>query len=268
MIGLFGLLALFTGSLTDTIKENIEIQVFLRNNLEETEVYEVQVLLSEKEYIDAREEKARIRFVSREEAAEEMINENGEDFIKFLGENPLRNAFVINIRPDYQTNQQMDEIKADIEQIPYVYEVVYTPNLVNEINANIDAIGLVIGFFVVILMATVVILINNSIKLAVFSQRFLIRSMQLVGATSLFIKKPFLQRAAWHGALAGLIASGILLVLVVLAANQLQGFQEIMNPADMLLVFGLLVMLGMAVSFSSAYAAVSKYLGMQLDELY
>jgi len=268
MIGLFGLLALFTTNLTKQIQQNIEMQVFLKNNLAETEIYEVQELIGEKVYIAQKDGEPRVTFISKEEAAERLINENGEDFISFLGENPLRHAFIINIRQEFQTNKQMEEIKVGIESMPQVYEVVYTPNLINEINENLDKIGLVLSFFVVILIGTVVILINNSIRLALFSQRFLIRSMQLVGATPAFIKQPFLKRSALHGLFSGLFATGILLVMSYLAMGQLPELKAVFHFGQVVLLSIFLMAIGVLISLSSAYFSVSKYLNMQLDDLY
>ena len=140
--------------------------------------------------------------------------------------------------------------------------------MVDDINNNIQKIGVVIGIFVLILLFTVVILINNAFKLALFSQRFLIRSMQLVGATSFFIKKPFVLRAALHGILSGFIASFILGAIYLLIVQALPDFQQMLFIWQMLMVFLLLLSLGGVIGYLSSYKAVTRYLQMKLDELY
>lgn len=271
MIGLFMLLAIVGGNVSSDLKKGIEIQVFLNKNLDETALEGVAEALSDKEYIDKSKGVASIRFLSKEEGAKALIEDTGEDFIKFLGANPLRDSYIINLGEGYQTNEKLEEVKRDIEKIPDVFEVAYTQNLkqmVDDINDNIKKIGVVIGVFVLILLFTVVILINNAIKLALFSQRFLIRSMQLVGATPFFIKKPFVVRAALHGILSGFIASVILSAIYLLIVQALPDFQQMLFIWQMLFVFILLLSLGGVIGYLSSYKAVTRYLQMKLDELY
>jgi len=271
MIGLFMLLAITGSNISAELKKGIEIQVFLNKNLAESELQEVKAALAEKDYIDKSTGLPRIRFLSKEEGAKALIEDTGEDFIEFLGANPLRDSYIINLGEGYQTNEKLSEVKRDIEQIRHVFEVAYTQNLkqmVDDINDNIEKIGMVLGVFVVILLFTVVILINNAIKLALFSQRFLIRSMQLVGATSFFIKKPFVIRATLHGALSGALAALLLSLIYVLIIQTLPDFTDMLFLWQMLLVFAFLLSLGGLIGYLSAYKAVSRYLKMRLDELY
>lgn len=268
MMGLFFMMVLITNKLTEKLKKDIEVQVFLKRGIGETEEYFVKVALSEKEYIDRKDNEPRIRYVSKEDAAAEMMVAMGEDFISFLGENPLRNAFIIHIREDFHTDEKMEGIKKDIESIQHVYEVAYTKNYVEEINQNIGRIGLVIGAFVSILLATVVILINNAIKLALFSQRFLIRSMQLVGATPFFIKKPFLVRSVLMGGSSGVIASVFVVALLFLSFTQLPEVSLVVPAMGVMLICLALVVLGALIGYLSTYLAVSRYLKMKLEDLY
>jgi cell division transport system permease protein len=268
MMGLFFMMVLITNKLTEKLKKDIEVQVFLKRGIGETEEYFVKVALSEKEYIDRKDNEPRIRYVSKEDAAAEMMVAMGEDFISFLGENPLRNAFIIHIREDFHTDEKMEGIKKDIESIQHVYEVAYTKNYVEEINQNTGRIGLVIGAFVSILLATVVILINNAIKLALFSQRFLIRSMQLVGATPFFIKKPFLVRSVLMGGSSGVIASVFVVALLFLSFTQLPEVSLVVPAMGVMLICLALVVLGALIGYLSTYLAVSRYLKMKLEDLY
>ncbi len=207
MIGLFSIFAIAAKRLTHKLRNDIQVKVFLLNNLSQELKDGIYQVLSEQSYVDLEDGKPRITYLSKDQAATQMIDATGEDFIKFLGENPLRDAYVINITENYYSDEKMSEMKAQLEKVDGVFEVYYPKEQVEEINLNIQRIAIVIGVFVLILMITVVILINNSIKLALFSQRFLIRSMQLVGATPFFIKKPFLLRATFQGVFSGFLAS-------------------------------------------------------------
>lgn len=268
VIGLFGLLALHTNRLTEIIKENIEIQVYLKKNITDNQRIQVQQTLASKDYAATEDGEILITFISKEQAAEEFIKETGENFSEFLGENPLRDAYVLKIAPDFHENAKLKQIKKDVEDMTGVFEVVYIESLVDSINENLTKISLILVGFAIVLLIAVVILINNTIKLALFSQRFLIRSMQLVGAKSSFIQKPFLLRATGHGLLAGLIASGILFGLLNFANQRVEDLSNLQETDKILILFGLLMVLGAVIGFGSTYRAIRKYLRMSLDELY
>ncbi|MBT29512.1 MAG: cell division protein [Thalassobius sp.] len=271
MIGLFFLLVIIARNISSDLKKGIEIQVFLRKGLNEEEIKVIENALASKSYIDQSDGKPRIQFLSKEDAAKTLIEDTGEDFIEFLGANPLRDSYIINLTEDFQNNERLEEIKTDIESIPDVYEVAYTQNLkkmVDDINDNIQILGMVISVFVIILLFTVVVLINNAIKLALFSQRFLIRSMQLVGATPFFIKKPFVLRATLHGAISGFLATLLLLGIYLLAVEILPDIEQFLKLWEISLIFIGLLALGSIIGYLSSYSAVTRYLRMRLDELY
>ncbi len=268
MIGLFLLFTVNASRLTQKLKEDIEVQILLSNDLSEIERGKLENALASKPYIDRQQNQPRIRYRSKEAWAEQMAAETGEDFVSFLGENPLRDAFLVNIRSDYYDSNHMKAIQQELQTLSGVFEVVYAERLVAKINANIARIGIVLGVFIAIFLITVVVLIHNSIKLALFSQRFLIRSMQLVGATGWFIKKPFLWQALWQGCLSGGIASGILAVLLWYSLQQIEELALLQNLGLNAAIFLGIVCLGGMVSTASAYLAVSRYLRMKLDELY
>ena len=209
-----------------------------------------------------------VNFISKEEASKQFVDDTGEDFTEFLGENPLRDALVINIDPAYQEANKLDSIRNAIAGISGVFEVTYVESLVDSINKNLRNIGLFLLGFAVILLIIVVMLINNTIKLALFSQRFLIRSMQLVGATRGFIRKPFLQRALLHGLIAGLVACGLLYGLTSFANGKIEGLEELQNELYVFALYGFLMILGGFIAFFSSFKAMNKYLRMSLDELY
>jgi len=268
VIGLFGLLFIHASKLTTAIKENIEVQIYLNKGITDNQRIQIQKTLSSKEYIARKNEELQISFVSKEEAAKGFIEETGEDFTNFLGENPLRDAYIIKIDPEFQSGEQLTEIKENIEKLTGVFEVVYVESLVESINKNLARISVVLLGFAVILIFIVIMLINNTIKLALFSQRFLIRSMQLVGATASFIQRPFLIRSALHGAMAGVIASAGLYGLLNFANRKIEDLASLQDLRMMFILFAALLVLGAIIGFGSTYRAINKYLKLSLDELY
>lgn len=268
VIGLFGVLVLQAARLTSLIKQNLEVQVYLDQNLSENQRSRIASELRSSDYILKIEENEAVRFISKATAAEQFIEETGEDFSDFLTDNPLRDAFVINIQEAYQTNVQLDSISRQIEQMSGVYEVTYVKNLIDSINSNLTKVSLILLGLSVLMVIIVVLLINNAIKLALFSQRFLIRSMQLVGAKSSFIKGPFLKRAIFHGALSGIIASLLIVGVLLMANQQVDGLERIQQTELFVILYGILVATGALIAYFSTLRAMNKYLKMSLDELY
>jgi cell division transport system permease protein len=268
VIGLGGLLILQASKLSTIVKENIEIQIYLDRYLTPVETANVEKTLTKRAYLDNKEGKSQVRFISKDEAAQKFIQATGENFQTLLGENPLRDAYLIKIKSEFYQSKKMRLIKEDIEKIPGVFEATYVENLVDEINRNILRITFVLMVFAGILLFTITVLINNTIKLALFSQRFLIRSMQLVGATSWFIQRPFLYRAGLQGFVSGIIASVLLILLLNYANTQIEEL-VLLQEKEKIVVFLLsLCILGPLVSVISSYRSVKKYLQMSLDELY
>ncbi len=268
IVGLFGVILIQARSLTKMIRENIEMQVFLDKNLPEAQLLDIKKSISGRPFILIKSDTMALRFISDEEAAAAFIESTGEDFTKFLEDNPLRDSYVLTVAEEFQTSEQLVAIAKDLESIPGVFEVSYMTDLVDSINKNLLKISLVLGGFILILIITVVMLINNTIRLALFSQRFLIRSMQLVGATRGFIRKPFLIRALVFGMLAGTVASGILYALVQYTKATIEGFALLENQSMMILLFASLIVIGGILSVLSTLRAVNRYLNMSLDELY
>lgn len=268
VLGLFGVFFLLTNNLTRFIQDNIEVQVYLNKNVTESEKIQIQKTLADKVYVAKKNESAQVVFVSKEQAAEDFIKETGEDFKQFIGDNPLRDLVLVNIAPDYQSPEQLAQIRSELEGIRGVFEVVYLDSLVESINKNLTKIGLVLIGFAVLLLLAVVVLINNTIKLALFSQRFLIRSMQLVGATAGFIQRPFLIRATFYGFLAAIFASVGLFGLLRYANAKIENLSAIQRTDELLMLMGCLILVGMLVGFGSTYRSINKYLKMSLDELY
>ncbi|WP_373520359.1 cell division protein FtsX [Aquiflexum sp.] len=268
ILGLFGVIVIQAKTLTSIIRENIEIQVFLNKNITDADKTQIGSSLESKPYILQKEGKSGISFISQEEAAQSFLESTGEDFTKFLDDNPLRDSYTIAIAEEYQTAELIEEIVKEIESIDGVFEVTYMSDLVESINQNLFKVAMIMGGFILILVFTVVMLINNTIRLALFSQRFLIRSMQLVGATRGFIRRPFLGRALVFGLLAGLIASILLFGIIEYTKANIDGFALLQDYNLLYGLFGVLILIGILLSVFSTLQAVNKYLNMSLDELY
>ncbi len=266
--GLFALFIIHADELKALIRSNIQIHVYLKQNLDVHTRKNIEEKLSNLKFIAHKDGKPYLQFISKEESAKRMIQETGEDFVDFLGENPLRDAYLIRIKEKYLEQSKLKIIRTRIEAIEGVFEVDYPEVKIDQINLNINKIGAVIAIFMVILLITVVVLIANAIKLAMYSQRFLIRSMQLVGATDKFIKRPFLKRAAVHGFMGGFLACSLLLLVLSFFNLQLQELAMLQDLTRMFILFFLLVFIGIIVCLTSVYVAVSRYLEMSLDDLY
>ena len=268
VIGLLGLLVIMTQRLTNTVRENFEVTVFLNKNISENQRNRIEGELSGSAYLLQKEGQPQLRFKSKEEAIQEFTAEVGEDFSNFLGKNPLRDALIINIDPNFQDSTRLDSIAGHIENISGVYEASYSSGILESIERNKIRVGLILSGLAVILLLVSILLIHNTIKLALFSQRFLIRSMQLVGATGSFIRRPFLNRSFLHGAISGGIASGMLLGVMQVAGHYIDQPEEMQEQVYTLLLCGSLVLLGSFIALISTNRAMNKKKKMSLDELY
>lgn len=266
--GLFGLLIIYSQELERVVRENIKLQVYLKNNLTETQRTQVETKLKQLPYINKTVAENPVVFISKEDAAQKFIAETGEDFNQFLGENPLHDAFVLTIDPAYHSKESVDKIKAELEKMNGVFEVFYVEGLIESINKNVTRLGIILAAIIALLLITVVLLINSTLRLALFSQRFLVRSMQLVGARKWFIQRPFLLRALAYGFLSGILASAGIWLMVNYANRNIEDLALIQNKERMLTLSICLVMVGMIVAITSSYFAIRKYLKMSLDELY
>ena len=268
VIGLFGLLLLHAQKLSEVVRENLEVQVYLERNLPETELLRLQQDLGQQPYVADRDGKPQIRFVSKEEGARQLLQSTGEDFRQFLGDNPLRDAYVLKIKPEYTDTLHLHQLDRSLSTQRGVFEVQYPQDLFTSINNNLTRVSLVLLGFAAVLVLVVVILINNTIKLALFSQRFLIRSMQLVGATRLFIQQPFLRRATWQGLASGVLAALVLVALLQYAYLEVEPLRLLRDDLRLGLLLLSVVVLGVVIGFFSSARAVHKYLKMSLDDLY
>jgi cell division transport system permease protein len=208
------------------------------------------------------------QYVNKEMAARNLTNDLGEDFVNFLGYNPLLSTVDVYLKADYANNKSIEVLKAGIAKNPVVKEVIYQSSLIDMVNKNINTIGLIILGFAAILLIISVALINNTIRLAIYSQRFLIKSMQLVGATKNFIRKPFILLAALHGLIAAFIAVLILLGILYYAQREIPEIVILRNYTEFGIVLLGLVGVGIFITAISTSFAVSRYLRLKIYDLY
>jgi cell division transport system permease protein len=268
VIGLFAMLVIHANKLSERIKENIELHVFLKKDVAPSKIDSLRQQIGKMPFVMRKNLLPQITHITKEQAAKKFIEDTGEDFSQVLTDNPLRESFVVKINRNYFEKDKIAGAAEQIRLIPEVFEVSYPVNLVSEINSNVKLIGLVLISFAVILLLTTVMLIRNTIKLALYSQRFLIRSMQLVGAKSGFIQRPFLWHATVQGFFSGLIAVAILAVMLEYGYSQIPQLARLQELPKILIAFGAIILLGILIGLVSSYQAVRKYLTMSLDDLY
>ena len=262
VLGLLGLVLLNAKKLSNYVKENIGLSVIINDSVKEAD------LMLLKKNLDLAPFVKKATFVTKEQAAESLKKDLGEDFVKFLGYNPLLSSFDIKLRAEYANNDSLLVIEKILLQNPNIKEVYYQKSLVNVINENVNKIGIVLLGFSAILSIISFALINNTIRLYIYSKRFLIKTMQLVGATQSFISKPFIYRSMWNGFYSALITIALLMGLIYTAQNNFPELIELQDVNLFVKLFFMLIVAGVGITFLSTYFAVKKYLKIQSDDLY
>lgn len=262
MVGLLGLILVHANNLSKYVKENIVVNIFVDESAREADVLQLQHQLENNPIVK------QSLYVSKELAARNLQKELGSDFVQFLGYNPLSQSIDVYLKADYANNRDISKFKTELLKNSIVKEVKYQQSLVDKMNENLGSITLVILAFAGIFVVVSVGLINNTIRLAIYSQRFLIKSMQLVGATRGFIRKPFLLYGIWHGLLGALIAILLLMGTLYLSYKTLPELVVLQNYAQFGLVFLGIIGLGIFISGFSTYIAVSKFLRSKIISLY
>jgi cell division transport system permease protein len=262
MVGMLGLILVHANNLSRYIKENMVVNVFVDEGARETEVVQFQQKLANDPHVK------RSQYVPKEQAARNLQKDLGEDFVKFLGVNPLSPSIDVYMKADYANNNDLTRFANELRKNPMVIEVKYQQSLVDQMNQNMTSITLVILSFTAIFLVVSIALINNTIRLAIYSQRFLIKSMQLVGATKGFIRKPFLLYGIWHGLLGALIATIILVGTLYLAYQQVPDLVVLQNYVEFGIIFAGIVLLGIFISGFSTFLAVNRFLRLKIYQLY
>ena len=262
MLGLLGIIILNTNKLADNVKENIGFQIILNDNAKEADVQHLTKTLNSSAYVKSTE------FITKEEAAVRLQKDLGEDFINFLGYNPLLSSINVHLKAGYANADSLSWIEKDMLKSKFVKEVVYQKSLVTMINENVKKISLVILIFSGLLMIIALALINNTIRLSIYSKRFIIKTMQLVGATQKFIRRPFVIKGIKHGIYGAAIAISMLIGVLYFAQKQLPELAELQDEKMLASLFGLVIVLGIIISWISTSLAVRKYLRLKSDDLY
>ncbi|RAJ92113.1 cell division transport system permease protein [Larkinella arboricola] len=268
LIGFCGMLVLQSKKLVRYIRENNEVRVFLDKDLDKKQLEKLHGQIVKKPFVLYNGTAPQVNFVSKETAAKEFMADTQENFTNFLNENPLRDSYRIKLQEDYFEEAKLQQVKADLEDVDGVFEVIYQENIVDEINKNITKIYIIMSVFAVIMLVIIIVLMNNTIRLALYSQRLLIRSMQLVGATNSFIQLPFLRRGMMQGLISGLVAAALLFILLQVALRNIDGLATLQEPEKIGILLGAVVVLGIIIGLISTFQAVHRYLRLSLDELY
>ncbi|MGX1928455.1 cell division protein FtsX [Flagellimonas sp. 2504JD4-2] len=262
LLGVLGLLVLNTKKLADHFKEQITVSVFLKDNAKPVEIEQLQKSLAMADYTKSAD------FVSKEDAAEQYSEDIGENFIEFLGYNPLKNSIDVNLKADYVSTTQIAEIAEELAAKTYVDEVSYDKPLISLLNDNVKKISLWILVASAAFTLIAVLLINSSIRLSIYSKRFIIKTMQMVGATKKFIRKPFVWtniKLGMLGALIALLALGIVLYYVNTNFPELNIFQDVLV---LIILFAGIFGLGVLISWLSTHIATQRFLNLRTDDLY
>jgi cell division transport system permease protein len=262
LLGIIGWLVINANKLADYFKESVEVRTYLRGDLNPKDSAALMQHISSQPYVKS------VEFVTKEMAKKQYMEDEKEDWNKVLDANPLPNSINFKVKKEFLTTEALKTIKASLEQQTYVNDVQYPEALVDKMNENIRRISFILLAVAIVLAIVVIILIDNTIRLAMFSNRFLIKTMQMVGATRSFIARPMNIRAVINGAISGAIAIAAIWLIILFIQNRIPEMKTIHDSGSMILLFLGLIVLGICITVFSTHRSVVKYLKMKLDDLY
>ena len=262
MLGLLGLILLHAKKLSNMVKENIIVTVMLKESVKDADMMQLLKTLDASSFVKETE------LISPEKAAEIMKKDLGQDFISVLGFNPLPYSIDVKVNADYANGDSLKRIEKRITENENVREVSYPPSVLKNVNENIQKISIFLIFFSFVLLFVALALINSTIRLAVYSKRLLIKSMQLVGATSGFIRKPFIINSIVQGAIAGVLAVLFLFGSLKFLMSKLPELNDLQDSQTTLIVFAGVIVFGILISTLSTIFAVRKYLRIRSIDLF
>ena len=262
LMGIIGIITINSRKLITNLKESVEVHVFLKQNIKDTARERLQNYIAAQPYV------REIKYTDKETAKKEWIKTGGEDFTEFIDNSLLPPSIDFKLKADFLDSARLVAIKADLSQYPIVDEVKYPTAIVGQMVSNFRTASIVLLVVAILISAFVIVLIDNTIRLAMFSNRFLIKTMQMVGATRWYIAKPLDIRAIINGGISGVIATAIVYLLMLLAENFFEGFRTLRDTQSLLLLGFVLIVLGICITVFSTHRSVLKYLRMKLDELY
>lgn len=263
-IGMFGIIILNANRLSELIKENFGLEIIMKEGVREASVLQLQKMLDANPHVKS------TYYITRDEATKRLAQDLGEDFIQWLGkdENPLLPSIEVKFRAEWANSDSLAKVEQRMLQNPDVKEVYYQKSLIDLINQNIRRIGLVLFVVTMLLLFISIALINNTIRLSIYAKRFLIRSMQLVGATEGFIRKPFIIKGVVQGLLGALLAICLLSALLYVAVQAIPELSQLQDVAALGVLFLIVLLSGMLLTGLSTFFAIRKYLKIRTDKLF
>ncbi len=262
LVGVAGLLVANARSVSDYFKENMQVSVLMKQEVGDDEAMEYVSDLDAKPFIKS------TTFVSREQGAKEMTDLLGEDFLNVFEAAPIPVSVDVTLKADYVSSDSLEVVKNEIMKSPLVDEVVYQQSLVDKLNTNLRKISMVLGVFIVLLLFISFVLINNTVRLNVFSRRFTIHTMRLVGATKSFIRAPFLVQAVFQGLFSALLATLMLVGILFFVRSEFAQLFEVFRLDMLLIVFGVEILAGVLICVVSTALVVGRLVSLSKDELY
>lgn len=262
MLGALGLLVINANKLSKHFKENVGFQIYLKDTASSAQTDGLVQEISSSNYAKS------VNLINKEQAAEKLKIDLGEDFVSFLGRNPLLNSLEVKLNANYANTDTLLIIEKALLQKPYIKEVVYQKDMINNLNKNTRAIAFFILIFSGALLVVAIALINNTIRLSIYSQRFLIRTMYLVGATRSFISKPFIFKGVRQGIIAGVVASILLVGLLAISTRFIPDLLQLQDENLLLVLFSSIILVGVIISAFSAMLAVLRFLRLKTSDLY
>jgi cell division transport system permease protein len=262
LIGVLGVVLLNAERLAKYVRENIGFTLVLKDDVQESEISDLLKSLKASNFVKEAE------YIDKATAAERLKIELGEDFTGFLGYNPLLSSVDVKLIADFATPEMLVVLEKKFMEFPQIKEVSYQHDMVKIINENVQKIGLFLVFFSVLLLVIFFALINNTIRISIYSQRFIINTMLMVGATDSFIRAPFIRRSIKFGLIGALAANVLLFLLMMSYASELTGIISLDDFTIFGFVFASVLFLGVLISWSSTYMAVNKFIRLKFDELY
>lgn len=262
LVGMAGLLVANARSVSDYFKENMQVSVLMKQEVGDDEAMEYVSDLDAKPFIKS------TTFVSREQGAKEMTDLLGEDFLNVFEAAPIPVSVDVTLKADYVSSDSLEVVKNEIMKSPLVDEVVYQQSLVDKLNTNLRKISMVLGVFIVLLLFISFVLINNTVRLNVFSRRFTIHTMRLVGATKSFIRAPFLVQAVFQGLFSALLATLMLVGILFFVRSEFAQLFEVFRLDMLLIVIGVEILAGVLICVVSTALVVGRLVSLSKDELY
>ncbi|MDA9125456.1 permease-like cell division protein FtsX [Flavobacteriaceae bacterium] len=262
LLGILGLLVLNAKSVSDNFKEQVILTIYLEDTSKKVEIKQLEKSLAFSDYVK------QTKFISKESAADFMKLEYGEDFLDDVGYNPLKNSIEVNLKADFVTARRLDSIAESTLKKNFVEDITYDKDLVSLMNSNVKRLSLWILIISGIFAGIAVLLINSSIRLSVNSKRFSIKTMQMVGATKKFIRKPFIWRSIRLGIIGSLLALIGMGVVLYYVDKSFPEFELVQNQLSIGTLFGCVFLIGVLITWWSTFFATQRFLNLKTDQLY